>query len=59
MLGSRVIVPVDPLLGNADATQVVELCTQFGRYRTYGELEPIEIPEGPGLAQRHDSVRYF
>lgn len=59
MLGSRAIVPVDPLLGDDDASQVVDLCTQFGRYRTYGELEPIEIPEGPGLAQRHDSVANF
>ena len=59
MLGSQVIVPVDPLLDDADVASVVDLCTQFGRYRTYGELEPIEIPEGPGLAQRHDSVRNF
>jgi hypothetical protein len=54
-----VIVPVDPVLDAADAAAVVALCTGFGRYRTYGELEPIEIPEGPGLAQRHDSVRNF
>ena len=59
MLGSQVIVPVAPLLDDADVASVVDLCTQFGRYRTYGELEPIEIPEGPGLAQRHDSVRNF
>ncbi|MEP6625406.1 MAG: hypothetical protein ABJC79_13250 [Acidimicrobiia bacterium] len=59
MLGSQVIVPVAPLLTDTDAKAVVALCTEFGRYRTYGELEPIEIPEGPGLAQRHDSVRNF
>ncbi len=59
MLGSNVIVPVDPLLTVTDAAAVVGLCTVFGRYRTYGELEPIEIAEGPGLAQRHDSVRNF
>ena len=59
MLGSDVIVPVDPVLDPADAAGVVSLCREFGRYRTYGELEPIEIPEGPGLAQRHDSVMNF
>ncbi len=53
------IVAVDPVLDPADETAVRTLCTTFGRYRTYGELEPIEIPEGPGLAQRHDSVRNF
>src|SRR3954468_9574255 len=51
-----VIVPVDPVLDAADEAAVRALCTGFGRYRTYGELEPVEIPEGPGLAQRHDSV---
>jgi hypothetical protein len=59
MLGSKKIVPVEPVLDPADADQIIGLCTRFGRYRTYGELEPIEIPEGPGLAQRHDSVRNF
>ncbi len=59
MLGSNVIVPVAPLLTLADADAVVALCTHFGRYRTYGEHEPLEIPEGPGLAPRHDSVRNF
>jgi len=59
MLGSQVIVAVDPLLDDADVASVVDLCTQFGRYRTYGELEPIKIPEGPGLASRHDSLRNF
>jgi len=53
------IVAVDPVLDPADEAAVRELCTHFGRYRTYGELEPIEIPEGPGLAQRHDSVMNF
>jgi hypothetical protein len=56
---SAVVVPVAPVLDPADVAAVVELCTAFGRYRTYGELEPVEIPEGPGLAQRHDSVRNF
>lgn len=56
---SNVVVALDPLLDPGDAGAVVELCTNFGRYRTYGELEPIEIPEGPGLRQRHDSVRNF
>ena len=59
MLGSRTIVPVAPLLDDGDVESIVELCTRFGRYRTYGELEPIEIPEGPGLVQRHDSVMNF
>lgn len=59
MLGSRTIVPIDPLLNDTDAASVVDLCIHFGRYRTYGELEPIEIPEGPGLVQRHDSVMNF
>jgi len=54
-----VIVPVDPVLDAPDEAAVRALCTEFGRYRTYGELEPIEIPEGPGLAQRHDSVMNF
>jgi hypothetical protein len=54
-----VIVPVDPVLDAADEAAVRALCTEFGRYRTYGELEPIEIREGPGLAQRHDSVMNF
>ena len=59
MLGSQKIVPIAPLLTDTDAASVVDLCTNFGRYRTYGELEPIEIPEGPGLVQRHDSVMNF
>ncbi len=59
MLGSDVIVPVAPLLPDDEAERIVDLCTRFGRYRTYGELEPIEIPEGPGLVQRHDSVMNF
>ena len=59
MPSSAPIVAVDPVLDPADETAVRTLCTTFGRYRTYGELEPIEIPEGPGLAQRHDSVMNF
>ena len=59
MLGSNVIVPVAPLLDDDEAERIVDLCTRFGRYRTYGELEPVEIPEGPGLVQRHDSVMNF
>ena len=59
VLGSRTVVAVDPVLDPADEAAIRELCTRFGRYRTYGELEPIEIPEGPGLAQRHDSVMNF
>ncbi|MEO6469844.1 MAG: hypothetical protein ABIP21_12160 [Acidimicrobiia bacterium] len=59
MLGSRTIVPIAPLLTDMDSAAVVDLCIHFGRYRTYGELEPIEIPEGPGLVQRHDSVMNF
>ena len=53
------IVAVDPVLDPAGEAAVRDLCTRFGRYRTYGELEPIEIPEGPHLAQRHDSVMNF
>jgi hypothetical protein len=59
VIGSRTVVPVDPVLGSADAEAVVALCRDYGRYRTYGEQELIEIPEGPGLAPRHDSVRNF
>jgi hypothetical protein len=59
VIGSRTVVPVDPVLDPADAEAVVALCRDFGRYRTYGEQELIEIPEGPGLAPRHDSVRNF
>lgn len=59
MLGSRTIVPVDPLLDSHDVEQVLALCTEFGRYRTYGEHERFEIPEGPGLASRHDSLMNF
>lgn len=59
MIGSRTIVPVEPVLDAADADTVVALCRDFGRYRTYGEQELHEIPEGPGLVPRHDSVRNF
>jgi hypothetical protein len=53
------IVAVEPVLDPTDEAAVRDLCTRFGRYRTYGEHEPIEIPEGPGLAPRHDSVMHF
>jgi hypothetical protein len=59
MPSSAPIAVVDPVLDPADEAAVRELCVRFGRYRTYGELEPIEISEGPGLAQRHDSVMNF
>ena len=59
MIGSRTVVPVDPVLDPVAADAVVALCRDFGRYRTYGEQELHEIPEGPGLAPRHDSVRNF
>lgn len=59
MRTDNVIVPVDPVLDPGPAAGVVALCRDFGRYRTYGEQELIEIPEGPGLAPRHDSVRNF
>ncbi len=59
MLGSRRIVAVDPLLDASDVDGVLALCTEFGRYRTYGEHERFEIPEGPGLASRHDSLMNF
>ena len=59
MSDATVIVPVEPVLDAGDAAAVEELCTTFGRYRTYGEHEPIEIAEGPGLVPRHDSVMNF
>jgi len=59
MRNDNVIVAVDPVLERADAATLVTMCRDFGRYRTYGELEPIEIPEGPALASRHDSLMNF
>lgn len=59
MRADPVIVSVDPVLEPADAATVEALCTSFGRYRTYGELERLEIPEGPGLLPRHDSTMNF
>jgi hypothetical protein len=53
------ILAVEPVLDPEDERAIHDLCTRFGRYRTYGELEPIGIPEGPGLAPRHDSVMNF
>ena len=56
--GSHTVVPVDPLFDDGP-NKMVELARRFGRYRTYGEHEKIEIEIGRGLQQRHDSILYF
>ncbi len=56
--GSHTVVPVDPLFDDGPDA-MLELARRFGRYRTYGEHEKIELEIGRGLLQRHDSVLNF
>lgn len=51
-------VPVDPLFDEGPDA-MIELAHRFGRYRTYGQHERIELPIGRGLLPRHDSVMNF
>jgi len=48
----------DPLLGAAQADEMLRLCERFGSYGMYGQ-KPIETGIGAGLAQRHDAARNF
>ena len=59
MPGSRETVILDPLFDRDGAAAMVELGERHCVYRTYGEHERIEIPEGPGLEPREDSIRNF
>lgn len=45
----------DPLLSEADADAMIDLCERFGRYGLYSQ-EASESEIGQGLAQRHDAV---
>src|SRR3954462_12780995 len=56
--GSYEVVRIDTLFDEGPGP-MVDLCERFGTYRTYAEHEKIDIEIGAGLAQRHDSVRYF
>ena len=38
---------------------MIELAERFGRYRTYGQHERIELDIGRGLQPRHDSIMNF
>jgi hypothetical protein len=48
----------DPLLSDADAARMVELCERFGSYGMYSE-EPTFEGIGAGLPARWDAVRNF
>ena len=56
--GSHTVVSVNPLFDDGPAP-MIELARRFGRYRTYGEHEKIDIEIGRGLQQRHDSILHF
>jgi hypothetical protein len=53
------VVICDPLLDEAGAAAMVDLCERFGRYRMYIEHEQLETDIGRGLSQRHDAVANF
>jgi len=55
---AHTVVAIDPLLGDAGATAIVELCERFGRYRMYSE-EPVGSGFAAGLPQRYDAVTNF
>jgi len=58
--GMDAIVLVDPLFDDpSDADAMIDLARRVGRYRAYAEHEQIELPVGPGLAPRHDSIQNF
>ncbi|MBX3286382.1 MAG: hypothetical protein KF703_13625 [Actinobacteria bacterium] len=48
-------IPIDPLFDDGPEAMV----ERFGRYRTYGQHERIELEIGRGLLPRHDSVMNF
>jgi hypothetical protein len=56
--GVHPTVAIDPLLGEAGAAAMVELCARFGRYGMYSQ-EHVESDIGRGLAQRHDAASNF
>jgi hypothetical protein len=56
--GSHTVVTIDPLFDDGPDA-MIDLARRFGRYRTYGEHEKIEIDIGRGLQQRHDSILNF
>ena len=49
---------VDPLF-DVGRDPMIELAERFGRYRTYGQHERIELDIGRGLQPRHDSIMNF
>lgn len=49
---------VDPLFDDGHGP-MIELAERFGRYRTYGQHERIELDIGRGLQPRHDSIVNF
>ncbi|MCH7707123.1 MAG: hypothetical protein IH884_01450, partial [Myxococcales bacterium] len=49
---------IDPLLPDAQANDMLQLCERYGSYGMYGE-ESIEDDMGEGLTQRHDAVLNF
>ena len=53
------VVVLDPCFEAGDAAALVDLCERFGRYRMYGELEPLETEIGRGLTTRHDALMNF
>jgi hypothetical protein len=52
------VVPLSPLLGDAGAASIVELCERFARYGMYSQ-EHVESDIGRGLPQRYDAARNF
>jgi hypothetical protein len=54
------LIEVEPLFHREEQSEAIwRLAKQFGTYRSYAEHERIELPIGPGLAPRHDSVANF
>jgi hypothetical protein len=51
-------VEIDPLLGEAGAAAMVELCERFGGYGMYSQ-EHVDSEIGRGLSQRHDAAMNF
>lgn len=51
-------VAIDPLFDEGPGP-MIELAERFGRYRTYGQRERIELEIGLGLEPRHDSILNF
>ena len=49
----------DPLLSDADAAEMVDLCHRFGTYKMYSEEPTFAGMLGEGLPARFDAVRNF